>query len=317
MNRKVKSALKNKRSFRIDWSLLLAILLLILVILRSDRNSALMWTYFRQFLILAPGILGEMIFLIAGRVDLSVGGTIVLLNQILSYLVLFRNLPVLLSAALSFGIAIAIGFAKAACTCSVRSPFEVITYGIGYLFTSLASGMNLWILQNNASTQNDSVYGVPIYIFTILAVICICWFLEKTTIGRSIRIFGSDSALSDAMHMPIRKILITASLLCSFLFLDYMLCQVSRTGLLTQLDSANLTYNILAGGMIGTHIFRKYKNVLLGLLVGTLEIILFNAATQFYGLPNMLIWTCYGVIILISVFTTPVLNESIRSRIEQ
>ena len=119
MNRKVKSALKNKRSFRIDWSLLLAILLLILVILRSDRNSALMWTYFRQFLILAPGILGEMIFLIAGRVDLSVGGTIVLLKQILSYLVLFRNLPVLLSAALSFGIAIAIGFAKAACTCSV------------------------------------------------------------------------------------------------------------------------------------------------------------------------------------------------------
>ena len=102
MNRKVKSALKNKRSFRIDWSLLLAILLLILVILRSDRNSALMWTYFRQFLILAPGILGEMIFLIAGRVDLSVGGTIVLLKQILSYLVLFRNLPVLLSAALSF-----------------------------------------------------------------------------------------------------------------------------------------------------------------------------------------------------------------------
>lgn len=309
--------MKNKKNFSADWALVLALVLSILVILRSETDSDLMRTFFRQFLILVPGVLGEMIFLIAGRVDLSVGGTIILLKQILSYLIMFRNFPVFLSAVLLSGIALAIGFAKAACTCTIRSPFEVITYGIGYLFTSLASGMNLWILQNSAGTSNTSVNSMTVYVFTLLAVICICWLLEKTAIGRSIRIFGSDPVLSAAMHMPIRKILITASLLSSLLLMDHMLCQVSRTGLLTQLDSANLTYNILAGGMIGTHVFRKYKNVLFGSLVGTLEIVLFNAATQFYGLPAMLIWTCYGGIILISVFTTPVLNESIRSRIER
>lgn len=291
--------------------------LLILVMFRSDANSVLMRTFVRQFLILVPGVLGEMIILIAGRVDLSVGGTIILLKQILSYLVLYRNFPFLLSVVVSFGVAAAIGLLKAMCTSSIRSPFEVITFGIGYLFTSIASGMNLWILQNSTGTADTSVSSAPVYVLTAAAVVFICWFLEKTTIGRSIRIFGSDPALSGAMHMPIRKIVITASLLCSLLLTDHMLCQVSRTGLLTQLDSSNLTYNILAGGMIAVHIFRKYKNVLSGLLIGTIEIVLFNAAMQLYGLPTMLIWTCYGVIILISIFTTPVLNESIRSRIER
>ena len=301
----------------VDWSIVLMVVLLALVILRADLNAVMLPTFIRQFLILVPGVLGEMIFLIAGRVDLSVGGTIVLLKQVLCWLILYQNLPFFPAVIVSFAVAFAVGFFKAVCTSSIRSPFEIITFGVGYLFASLASGMNLQILQNTTVITNVSNFTVPIYILTVVCVIYTCWFLEKTTVGRSVRIFGSDPNLSNAMHMPIRNILISASLLCSLLLTDYMLCQVSRTGLLTQLDSSNLTYNILAGGMIGTHIYRKYKNIYIGLLNGTLEIILFNSAVQFFGLPTMLIWAGYGIFILLSIFTTPVLNESIRSRIER
>lgn len=311
------SALKNRNRFITDWSIVLMGVLLVLVFLRADLNTVLLRTFIRQFLILVPGVLGEMIFLIAGRVDLSVGGTIVLLKQLLCWLILYRHFPLTLSVAVSLAIALAIGFFKAVCTSSIRSPFEIITFGTGYLFTSLASGMNLQILQKSTAGTNVSAFSVPVYILTVVCVIGTCWFLEKTTVGRSIRIFGSDPNLSSAMHMPIRSILISASMLCSLLLTDYMLCQVSRTGLLTQLDSSNLTYNILAGGMIGTHVYRKYKNINIGLLNGTLEIILFNSAVQFFGMPTMLIWAGYGIFILLSVFTTPVLNESIRSRIER
>ena len=78
-----------------------------------------------------------------------------------------------------------------------------------------------------------------------------------------------------------------------------------------------MTYEILTGGMIGVHVAGRYKNIVLGLIMGTMQIVLLNTIAQYYNLSAMLIFIFYGVIILISVFTTPSLSRSISIRLKK
>lgn len=301
-----------------DWSVILLVLSLAVAVIKAQSYRIWTHVFFRQVLTLSSGILSEMLFLMIGRIDLSAGGTIAMLKQILCLLILIWKIPFFWTIVFLSIITAASGVVKGYMTSDGRSPYEVITLGLGVLFSAISSGIYVWLLPKvnyielKMGVENHVIFTVSVVLMTV-----VCLFMKRTTVGRGAQIFGSDPLISQEMKMPIRKIIVVITLIGTLLLMDNMLCLTSRTDFLTQVDASFMTYEILTGGMIGVHVAGRYKNIVLGLIMGTMQIVLLNTIAQYYNLSAMLIFIFYGVIILISVFTTPSLSRSISIRLKK
>ena len=117
-----------------DWSVILLVLSLAVAVIKAQSYRIWTHVFFRQVLTLSSGILSEMLFLMIGRIDLSAGGTIAMLKQILCLLILIWKIPFFWTIVFLSIITAAFGVVKGYMTSDGRSPYEVITLGLGVIF---------------------------------------------------------------------------------------------------------------------------------------------------------------------------------------
>ncbi len=147
------------------------------------------------FLILA---MGETVVLIAGGVDLSIGGMMAL-SGVVVIMLMNAGVPIPLAIALCLLLGLGVGAINAFISVYQRTEPFIITLGMGIALTGI--GQQLTDAHpvssgdpNFQNLANLQILGpVPVLVFVMLAVVgVVYWMLRSTSFGRNVYAIGGD-----------------------------------------------------------------------------------------------------------------------------
>jgi ribose transport system permease protein len=169
------------------------------------------------FLILA---MGETVVLIAGGVDLSIGGMMAF-SGVVVVMLMNAGVPIPLAIALTLLIGIAIGAINAFISVYQRAEPFIITLGMGIVLTG--AGQQLTNARPVSSTlpdfqliANTKILGpVPILVVVMLVVlVVIYWMLRNTSFGRNVYAVGGDYEVAKYSGINVRRTKAATYLIC-------------------------------------------------------------------------------------------------------
>lgn len=193
---------------------------------------------------------GQMLVLIVGGFDLSVGAVIALTSVAAAGTM--AGLPglgvrdpalvSLLGSLAGLGCGLAVGLVNGACVAWLRVPPFMATLGT----LSVAQGIAL-LLTNGipvygmppgfvAVMGRANVLGLPVASFVAAAVVLALWFIQsRTVLGRASFATGGNPQAALVSGVPVRAVLVTSYVLCS------VLASVSGLLLTAQIGSGQAT----------------------------------------------------------------------------
>jgi ribose transport system permease protein len=209
--------LKKSKSF---YSLLGLIGLIIIssIIAPNFRTMNNMITIFRQASVLLILSSGLTAVLLTGSMDLSVGATAGLIGCICAQL-LKAGVPIPVAFLIGIGIGVLIGLINGALAGIL--PSFIATYATNWVMSGLAiivmNGAVIYNLPKNFNKLGVGYLGpIPnLVIIAAIIVIILYILLQKTTYGRQVYAYGSNSEAARYSGMPVKKIMVSSFIICS------------------------------------------------------------------------------------------------------
>jgi ribose transport system permease protein len=170
------------------------------------------------FLILA---MGETVVLIAGGVDLSIGGLMALSGVVVIQLI-NAGVPVPVAVGLTLLLGLVVGTINAFISVYQRAEPFIITLGMGIALTGI--GQQLTNVHPVSSGDPDfqnianlKILGpVPILVFVMLAVLAVVyWMLRSTSFGRNVYAVGGDYDVAKYSGINVVRTKAATYLICS------------------------------------------------------------------------------------------------------
>ena len=170
------------------------------------------------FLILATG---ETVVLIAGGVDLSIGG-LMALSGVLVILLINAGVPTPVAVGLCLLLGLAVGAVNAFISVYQRTEPFIITLGMGVALT----GIGLQLTDAHPVTATDQGFQnlanmrilgpVPILVIVMLAVVAVVyWMLRSTSFGRNVYAVGGDYDVAKYSGINVLRTKAATYLICS------------------------------------------------------------------------------------------------------
>jgi ribose transport system permease protein len=256
------------------------------------------------FMILA---MGETVVLIAGGVDLSIGGMMALSGVVVIQLI-NAGVPIPVAIALCLLMGLAVGAINAFISVYQRAEPFIITLGMGIALTGI--GQQLTNAHPVTSTDpafqniaNLQVLGpIPILVVVMLVVLGgVFWMLRSTSFGRNVYAVGGDYEVAKYSGINVVRTKAATYLICS------LLASLGGVMLSSQLSSASsiagdntalyVVCAVVVGGTsvaggIGGAIKSAIGLVLLGILTNAFNMLRIDSLVSY--LPTALL----GVIIV-------------------
>ena len=172
------------------------------------------------FLILA---MGETVVLIAGGVDLSIGGMMAL-SGVVVLLLINAGVPIPVAVVLCLLLGLAVGAINAFISVYQRSEPFIITLGMGIVLSGIGQQLTdahpvSRPLPAFADLANLKILGpVPILVLVMLAVLGVLyWMLRSTSFGRNVYAVGGDFEVAKYSGINVRRTRAATYLICSLL----------------------------------------------------------------------------------------------------
>jgi ribose transport system permease protein len=188
------------------------------------------------FLILA---MGETVVLIAGGVDLSIGGMMAF-SGVITILMLNAGVPIPIVIALALLVGLAIGAINALISVYQRAEPFIITLGMGIVLTGAGQQLtNARPVSSKvaefADIANLKVLGpVPLLVVVMLAVLAVTYvMLRSTSFGRNVYAIGGDAEVAKYSGINVRRTKAATYLICG------LLAALGGVMLASQLNSAS------------------------------------------------------------------------------
>ena len=306
------SIAKIARRLRVDFSLCVVLVLLIVVLIigfaLSDRfgTTRNLMNVLEQSAALGFVSLGQSLVVLAGGIDLSVGAVVTASAVIMASVVEHNPhlmIPMIF-AVLAFGTMI--GFLNGYLTIKTGVHPLIVTLGTASVLNGLVL---LYTLQPTGGVPfwfEEFAYGRigPLPVAGIVMLICFAavWYLLKyTTLGRSIYAVGGDEEAARLTGINARRTTLFAYSACGFFVALAGAYYVSRTGvgdprIGEQITLASITPVIVGGLLLGGG-----KGNILGTLMGVFLISLLNNLLNYMNISTFIQWVVQGLIILIAV----------------
>jgi ribose transport system permease protein len=208
---------------------LLAIILVVLVMAVANLFPETKTNFFTEanfinvlksasiFLILA---MGETVVLVAGGVDLSIGGMMAF-SGVIVILMLNAGVPIPIAIALALLAGLAVGAINALISVYQRAEPFIITLGMGIVLTGAGQQLtNARPVSSKvpefADIANLQILGpVPILVVVMLAVLAIIyWMLRSTSFGRNVYAIGGDAEVAKYSGINVRRTKAATYLIC-------------------------------------------------------------------------------------------------------
>ena len=169
------------------------------------------------FLILA---MGETVVLIAGGVDLSIGGMMAL-SGVVVIILLNAGVPIPIAIALALLLGVAVGSINALISVYQRAEPFIITLGMGIVLTGAGQQLtNARPVSSKvaefADVANLKILGpVPLLVVVMLAVLAVTYFvLRNTSFGRNVYAIGGDAEVAKYSGINVRRTKAATYLIC-------------------------------------------------------------------------------------------------------
>jgi ribose transport system permease protein len=256
------------------------------------------------FLILA---MGETVVLIAGGVDLSIGGTMAF-SGVVVILLMNAGVPIPVAIALTLLVGVAIGAVNAFISVYQRAEPFIITLGMGIVLTGAAQQLtNARSVSSKVPDfqliANTKILGpIPILVVVMLAVLAVTyWVLRSTSFGRNVYAVGGDYEVAKYSGINVRRTKAATYLICG------LTAALGGVMLASQLNSASslagettalyVVCAVVVGGTsvaggVGGAIKSAIGLVLLGLLTNAFNLLKIDSLVSY--LPTALL----GIIIV-------------------
>jgi ribose transport system permease protein len=223
MNRAAKSVFGLQKAF-------LAIILVIIAMFVFNQFEATKSNFFSQvnildltksssiFLILA---MGESFCLIAGGVDLSIGGLLALSGVVVLKLI-NGGVPIPAAIAVVLLMGLVVGIINAYISVYQKAEPFIITLGMGIVLTGIGEQLTDAhpVTSTNldyANLANFQIIGpVPILVLVMLAVVAIAyWVLRTTSFGRNVYAVGGDYEVATYSGINVLRTKAATYLICA------------------------------------------------------------------------------------------------------
>jgi ribose transport system permease protein len=312
-NTKVMGAAKSAASVQ---KAFLAILLVLLVMAVANMFPETRNNFFSEanfinilksasiFLILA---MGETVVLIAGGVDLSIGGMMAFAGVVVIML-MNAGVPIPIAIALALLVGVAVGAINAFISVYQRTEPFIITIGMGIVLTG--AGQQLTNARPVSSTlpdfqliANARIFDVvPVLVVVMLAVLAVTyWMLRSTSFGRNVYAVGGDYEVAKYSGINVERTKAATYMICG------LTAALGGVMLASQLNSASsiagedtalyVVVAVVVGGTsvaggIGGAIRSAIGLLLLGLLTNAFNMLRIDSLVSY--LPTALL----GIIIV-------------------
>jgi ribose/xylose/arabinose/galactoside ABC-type transport system permease subunit len=226
----------------------LAIILVVLVMAVANLFPATRSNFFTEanfinvlksasiFIILA---MGETIVLIAGGVDLSIGGMMAF-SGVVVILLMNAGVPIPIAIALALLVGVGIGAINALISVYQRAEPFIITLGMGIVLTGAGQQLtNARPVSSKvpafADIANFKILGpIPLLVVVMIAVVAVTyWLLRNTSFGRNVYAIGGDNEVAKYSGINVRRTKAATYLICG------LLAALGGVMLASQLNSAS------------------------------------------------------------------------------
>ena len=164
--------------------------------------------------------MGETVVLIAGGVDLSIGGTMAL-SGVVVIMLMNAGVPIPVAIALTLLVGVAVGAVNAFISVYQRAEPFIITLGMGIVLTGAAQQLTnarsvSSKLPDFQLIANTKILGpVPILVVVMLAVLAVTyWMLRSTSFGRNVYAVGGDYEVAKYSGINVRRTKAATYLIC-------------------------------------------------------------------------------------------------------
>ena len=251
--------------------------------------------------------MGESVVLIAGGVDLSIGGMMAL-SGVVVILLMNAGVPTPVAIALVLLLGLVVGAVNAFISVYQRTEPFIITLGMGIVLTGIGEQLTDAHPVSSADPNfqniaNLKILGpVPILVVVMLAVLAaIYWVLRNTSFGRNVYAVGGDYEVAKYSGIDVRRTKAATYLICG------MTAALGGVMLASQLSSASsiagentalyVVCAVVVGGTsvaggIGGAMKSTIGLILLGLLTNAFNMLRIDSLVSY--LPTALL----GVIIV-------------------
>lgn len=264
---------------------------------------------------------GQLMVVLTGGIDLSVGPLMGLVVVIASFYINDGNPPqtIVLGLVLMFAAALGTGIINGGLVCLGRfNPVAatLVTYiGLQGLSLELRPFQGGYINAHVASFVNTSLGSIPVaFLVSAAMAIALDYSLRFTPWGRNLRAAGSQEEAAKRLGVPVRYVIVAAYVLCSLLtFLAGILLTV-QLGVGDPTQGVTYTLGSVAAVVLGGASLFGGRGSFIGALLGALLIQQLIDATTFLGLTEPWQYWFQGIFLLAAA---AVYTRARRSRVKR
>ncbi len=258
---------------------------------------------------------GQMLVLVVGGFDLSVGAVIALTSAVsataMSAVSAFgqpAGVAIACGVTAGLGCGLLVGAANAACVALMRLPSFMVTLGTA----SIASGLALQTTNGvpvygmPASFVRDFgralVAGLPISVYQGMLLVGIVWVVQnRTVMGRHMRAGGGNLPAATASGVPARRVLFFAYTASGLLASVAGLLITARIGSGQATTGGELTLQSIAAAVIGGASLRGGVGRIELVCLGALFLVTLTNALNLLGIGSKLQLVCLGLVVVLAV----------------
>jgi ribose/xylose/arabinose/galactoside ABC-type transport system permease subunit len=241
---------------------IVAVALMVLLVCAATADHFLLPANLRNILlqisVVGVAAVGSTIVLLAGSIDLSVGGVVLLSAVVIGDLAERQGLPIPVAIAGGLIVATLVGVLNGVLVAVGRIEAILATLGTLLLATGaakLALGSG-WIVVSDdffaALARDRVVFDLPAMVLIMLLVYAITAVgLQWTPFGRSAYALGNDPRAARLSGLPITRITIGAFALAGLCSGIAGLLMVAQLGIVSQGDAVGLEFEAITAALIG------------------------------------------------------------------
>ncbi len=254
--------------------------------------------------------LGQLLVILTGGIDLSVGTTLAISSVVF---VLFQDYGIAPALAAALLAASVIGLVNGALVTYVRLPSFVVTLGMSQITASLAMVLSkggtvytglggVGIAAPIISFYNGFLLGVPLHVVFALVMVVVAALYFRTSFGHFTAAVGGNRSAAFLSGVPVAAISLSVYVLAGLLAGVGGALFVSRVGLGDPQAAKWIVLDSIAAVSIGGASLSGGVGTVGGTLIGVIILGVLNNIMNLLGVPPTMQPAIKGVVILLAVF---------------
>ena len=298
------------------WSSPLAILIVSVVIfsLLSPRFAAAanLSLVTQQATVLAAVSAGQVLVLLSGGVDLSVGAVTVLTTFVVGKLAADVGAPGILALAAGLAAGAALGAVNGFLVAFVRlNPF-IVTLGTLSIFTALVTLVSqgkvidstelVWPI--NVTAESFQIAGFTVTIGMVVVAILylvLGYVLRQTAWGRHVFAVGDDAEVARLLAIRVRQVRISVYIVAGVIMAIAGWVLIGRNGAVTPQTALAINLDSITAVVIGGTGLAGGRGSIVGAVLGSLVVTVFRNGLFLAGVPALYQDLSVGALIIVAV----------------